>query len=47
LGGLLESLLEGLRWRKVLLVERLEVWWWKAGLESLELGIQQTSIWVY
>jgi hypothetical protein len=32
----------------LLLVERLEVWWWQqALLESLELGIQQASIWVY
>jgi hypothetical protein len=31
----------------MVLVERLEVWWWEAGLESLELGIQQASIWVY
>jgi hypothetical protein len=31
----------------LLLVERLKVWWWQALLESLELGIQQASIWVY
>jgi hypothetical protein len=44
LGGLREGLLEGLRRKLVVL---LEVWWWEAGLESLELGIQQASIWVY